>query len=289
MKKQFGFYPEPLQIEAGPIRVYPLPDHDNIVETAFSSNEVTTGWIYAPIASRVFPLPKTHVIEHARATSEDHLDFLVWALSFFTGIRLTTTDAGFLDATPAKPGTLVDFFLADSERDPAIRLADTFWTTRGAEHRHAKRFAAAIHALFLGQNRDSLEFERFIYLYTAIDACYALTKAFQGWTRNCGHFERIALTCRTLGVTTPDWAQPREPEGKKTTAVSAMRNFAIHEAIFVEEPLGFALLGSGTYGNLTLEMRNLVCRFLVALINGNNASYLKSAVDTQSLFSLTLS
>ncbi len=31
--------------------------------------------------------------------------------------------------------------------------------------------------------------------------------------------------------------------------------------MFLEKPLGFALPGSGTYGKLTLEIRNLVCRF----------------------------
>ena len=56
-----------------------------------------------PYASRVFGLPKTHLIEHAEATNQDHLDFHLWALSFFVGMRLTATDAGFLDATPLKP------------------------------------------------------------------------------------------------------------------------------------------------------------------------------------------
>ena len=40
-----------------------------------------------PYASRVFGLQKTHLIEHAAATSEDHLDFHLWALSFFVGTR----------------------------------------------------------------------------------------------------------------------------------------------------------------------------------------------------------
>ena len=62
-------------------------------------------------AARIFGLPKTHSITHAAPDSVDHVEFHVWGLSFFTGMRLTTTEAGFVDATPIKPGKLVDFVL----------------------------------------------------------------------------------------------------------------------------------------------------------------------------------
>ena len=51
------------------------------------------------LPSRVFGLPKRHVIEHAAADSDDHLTFHLWAFSFFTGMRLIATEAGFVDAT----------------------------------------------------------------------------------------------------------------------------------------------------------------------------------------------
>jgi hypothetical protein len=47
----------------------------------------------------VFGLPKRHIIEHAAADSDDHLTFHLWAFSFFTGMRLIATEAGFVDAT----------------------------------------------------------------------------------------------------------------------------------------------------------------------------------------------
>jgi hypothetical protein len=48
----------------------------------------------------VFGLPKTHTISLGDAnTAPGYLEFCMWALSFFLGIRLTTTEAGFLDAT----------------------------------------------------------------------------------------------------------------------------------------------------------------------------------------------
>ena len=53
--------------------------------------------------------------------------------------------------------------------------------------------------------------------------------------------------------------------------------------------LGFAVLQSGTLGNLTLEMTALVCRLLVALIGGNDTSYLGSPVNTRQRCGLDLS
>ena len=112
MSKEFGFYPDPLQIYAPPQQVRHSP-----------SGEVRE----RPYTTRVFGLPKTHRIEHAAATNEEHLAFHLWALSFFVGMRLTATEAGFLDATPVKPGELVDFVLLRSSLACAVKLAEIFW------------------------------------------------------------------------------------------------------------------------------------------------------------------
>ena len=103
MTKRSGFYPEPLRIDAGPVSIRPLANLEAIVESVFAADEVEDGWIYAqpqqtrdvmsgevrtvPYSALVFGLSRTHVIEHAAATGEDHLDFHVWSLSFFS--RLT--------------------------------------------------------------------------------------------------------------------------------------------------------------------------------------------------------
>ena len=294
MTKRFGFYPEPLRIDAGPVSVRPLANLEAIVESVFTADEVEDAWIYAPpqqtrdfmsgevrtgpYSARVFGLSKTHVIEHAAATCEDHLDFHVWSLSFFLGMRLSTTDAGFLDAAMVKRGKLVDFVLLGRSLEEAVALADRFWTKNVGQPRNAKRFAAAIHALFLGQYRQALQFEEFIYLYAALDACFALTRATTGRKGPQTHAQRIKWTCDQLGVETPTWAKST---GRHDTVISRLRNNALHEALFVEEPLGFAVHGGGTGENLPLEMSALVCRLLVALIGGNDFRYLKSPVNTR--------
>ena len=292
MEQAFGFYPEALRVDTGTVGIRPLPELEKAVEEVLSSAQVDDGWIYVPpqqtsdfmsgrirerpFSARVFGLPRTHTLELAKATGDDHVVFHLWSLSFFLGMRLTATEAGFLDATPVKRGKLVDFVLRGRSLERAIDLAEAFWMANRGEPRNAQRFAAAVHALFLGQYPQALQFERFIHLYTATDACYALTKALRSANERHGHAERIGWMCGELGVATPPWARTGGGGG---SVVSALRNDALHEALFMNEPLGFAVHGGGAGDNITLEMEALVCRLLVALIGGRDGSYLASPVN----------
>ena len=299
--KAFGFYPEPLRIDAGPIRIDSLPQLDEVVRGVLAGDRLEDSWIYAPpqgvgdlmsgqirqqpYSRRIFDLPQTHTIEHAGADGDEHLDFLVWALSFFVGMRLTTTEFGFLDATPARRGTLVDFVTRTRDISKGIELAERFWTNNRHEPRNAQRFAAAVHALFLGQNRQALQFEEFIYLYTAVDACYSLARQFRQPSKRKPHAQRIEWMCGEFGLETPDWAKP-SADGE--VEVATIRNDALHEALYVDTPLGFSVHGGGSFGNLPLEMVALVCRLLVVLIGANDPSYVGSALDTRQRHALRL-
>jgi hypothetical protein len=110
---EFGYHPGLLRLHAGPVTVEPLPDLAETVAMVEANEGIENDWIYAPpqevyvlghgirtlpYSSRVFGLAKTHVIEHAAADSDDQLTFHLWALSFFTGMRLTATEAGYVCA-----------------------------------------------------------------------------------------------------------------------------------------------------------------------------------------------
>ena len=303
MKKEFGFYPDALQIDAGAISVRTLPELDAIVDSVVECDRVEDGWIYAPLernrrlgdgqvetrpfSARVFGLSKTHTIEHTAAAGGDHLEFLVWSLSFFLGTRLTTTEAGFLDATPVKAGQLVDFVLHRSCVERAIGLAERFWLAYRSEPQNAQRYQAAVHALFLGQYRQALQFERFIYLYAALDACFKIAESLRPPPRWLSHADRIGWMCSEFGIDTPAWAKTAGT-GRRETEVSVLRNHALHEALYVGEPLGFALHATATGENVPLEMVGLVCRLLVVLVGGQDSSYLTSPLDTRERHGLYL-
>ena len=303
IEKEFGFYPQRLDIDIGAVRICTLSNFEVSANSVSSREEVHDGWIYAwvqqsyelysrevrvrPYGAREFGLPKTHRLEHSSASDEEQVAFLLWALSFFLGLRLSWTEAGFLDATPIKPGKLVDFVLLRGQSvERANNLVETFWLASRSDPRNTRLFAAAVNALFLGQYPQALQFEKFIYLYTAIDACYKLTKSLRSPAQESSHASRIGWMCNGFGIQTPTWAQATDTGGG--TEVSTLRNDALHEVLYADEPLGFSLHGTATGQNLTLEMRALVCRLLVALIGGQDPSYLTSSVNTRQPFGLSL-
>jgi len=296
LSAEFGYYPQPLDLTSGPVTIATLADLEQTVTDVTNDEMVDGEWIYCgpqltqnfggevferPYPTRVFGLPKTHRLEHISADGPDHLNFHFWALSFFAGIRLTAEEAGFLDATPIKPRKLVDFVLLGNGLSNGIMLAEAFWQRNARAPEQCQRWAAAVHALYLAHYPQALQFEKFIHLYTALDACFAIIKP----KRQIPHAARIEWMCTELGMPVPAWASL---SGTGQTKVAAIRNAAIHEALFMGAPLGFALHGTGTNQNLTLEMEALVCRFLVALIGGADRSYISSKVNTRQRHGLRL-
>lgn len=294
MDVEFGYYPSPLSLSVGDIEIRTLPGLEETVALV-GIEGVEADWVYAPpqevshlgsggryirtmpYASRVFGLPKTHALRHAAADGDDHLAFLLWAFSLFTGMRLTATEAGFVDATPIVSGKLVDFGMSGASLGKAMALTDTFWRAHRAEPMRAKRFAAAVHALFLGQNPLLLQFERFIFLYAALDACFALASSLHPPPQRPTHADRIAWMCSLFGMPTPAWADKNGGRAE----IAVLRNDTLHEALFMGEPLGFALHGVGTDSNLTLEMEALVCRLLIALLGASANDYVRTPVNTR--------
>lgn len=292
---EFGYYPQSLDFTIGPVTVSTLPGLEQTVADIETSDGVDGDWIYSgpqlvsnwgnlserPYPARVFGLPKTHRIEHGSADGPEHLNFHLWALSFFTGMRLTAEEAGFLDATPIKSGKLVDFVLLGQGLPNGVLIAEDFWQRNAATPEQCRRWAAAVHALFLAHYPPALQFEEFIYLYTALDACFAMMKP----TTHAPHAKRIEWMCGEFGMPVPDWAAT---VGTGQAEVAAIRNDAIHEALFMGAPLGFALHGIGTNQNLTLEMEALICRLLATLIGVTDTDYLTSKTNTRQRHGLRL-
>jgi hypothetical protein len=176
---EFGFLPLRLGISVGDITIETRTDFDEIAADLAEWGGIDGDWIYAPpqqlvtfpgrqlrelpYPSRVFGLPKTHIISLDADEDSVRLHFLMRALSFFLGMRLTTTEAGFLDTTPIKPGLLTDFSVPERDLPKALGLANAFWDVHRAEPPPVKRFGAAVHALFLRQSHHSFQFERFIF------------------------------------------------------------------------------------------------------------------------------
>ena len=301
LKLRFGFYPDKLDITQGPVTISTLVD---LVKKKGEIEEylnVQDGWIYPGNAKthclegevstklyprRVFSLPKTHTIEHSSANDEKQLKFHIWALSFFTGMRLSTEKAGFLDATPIRAGKLVDFWIAFKEIPLAIELAEQFWRCNQTKGGQVDRFCAAVHALFVSQNPRHLQFEQFTYLYTALDTCFRILWEKGPRTRRTpSHAERLKWTCDQLSIPVPAWANVGSGG---STQVADLRNDAIHEGLFIDQPLGFAMAGVRSNQELIPEMERLACRFLAGILEVPDQDYFQSPLNDGQKNSLRL-
>lgn len=303
---KFGYLPRPLMISTGEIRIETLDGTQEILQAIRKSEQVRENWYYAPRSGRqnvfnrefsdhpyprrVFNLPFTHRLQHVSDDKQAHLDFLVWCLGFFEGTRLTTFEAGFLDATPVTTGKLTDFILAgETQPSDALELAERFWIDNASDERKIKRMIGIIHCLFLAQNPNHLPFETFSYLYMALDACFKMTSEMHTAPSQLSHAKRIGWTCEQFKMPVPAWAAKLSGGA---TEISTVRNDAIHEALFFEEPLGFVTYGgssgSGYGGNVPLEMKALTCRLIVALLGKPDASYVSSLVNTRQRHGLCL-
>lgn len=296
---EFGYYPVEVNIETEHFSLLTLPNLIEKKERVNSNKNVVKGWIYPgpqevhnfngdistmPYSRRVFSMPKTHTLKLKNTSSLETLNFVVWCLSFFKGIRLTTTDAGFLDATHIKPNWLTDFILVGCSEKEVIELALNYITNKQKHDLSPKRVAAVVHALFLSHNPQYLSFEKFQYLYMALDGCFALAWAEHNKIPDkiLNHSKRIKWMCRVYGLPTPKWAA-----GKKN--ISRIRNDNFHEAIFYGQPLGFSSINNGQYGNdILLQMQALVCRLLAAILSVSDCSYITSMVDSGECHSLKL-
>lgn len=283
-----GWLPLEIELSAGEITLSTLPTFDAAKSEVEAHAPIDRSWIYAPARpgrfppSRVFGLPKTHRLRHASCGDTKQLEFTTWVLGFIFGMRLTWTDAGFLDATPVRIGMLTDFHVASGDRQRALEVSDLFWRRNSGEP--AELWAAAVHALMLSRGPTLLEFEEFIYLYGALDTCFALATKLRGHPKGrTTHAGRVAWMCAEFEMPVPAWASLSDGR----SLVSELRNAAIHESRYAKQPLGFAIATAGSDVSVTLQMRNMVCRLLVALLGDVGCEYVRSPSDGRDIHAWT--
>jgi hypothetical protein len=198
---------------------------------------------------------------------------------------MSSTEAGFLDATPIEPGAMVDIVWIEHGLDKAIAGADAFWSRHVANPKIAKILTGVIHAYFLAQARCLLPFE--VYLYTAFDGCHAVREMIAGRVpHHTRHGDRIRSLCVAFGIVADSaganvssWA---DAPANVQPAVTTVRNNALHEGVFFDEPLGFqGFSDSKLSPHILGEMTALVSRFIVALLELPATDYIRSSIKSR--------
>ncbi|MGE8446739.1 MAG: hypothetical protein ACN6O1_11065 [Comamonas sp.] len=297
---EFGYYPFPIDLKGDRFSIETLQDLDGAVHSVKTHKNTFGSWIYSgprvrqvskamttelPYPQRIFGLPKTHRLT-IQTDDDEAISFVVWCLSFFLGMELTTTEAGYLDGAPIEPGHLTDFVINE---DPGrvVEIALGILSTEGNKSVVPARYAAVIHALFLSNYHQYFPFEKFHYAYVAIDACYRLQETRVNLKRDIPHKQRIMWVCNELSVPAPTWADPGSPNN-----IADERNLAVHEALFFGGPLGYKTISGNpkwaAEGNLIEQMQALVCRLLVALFGFSHTAYARSPANSKQTQELSL-
>jgi hypothetical protein len=302
MSVDFGFYPEALDVDYRDFQIKTRNDFDSNVKAVKSDSSIDGDWIYSPprqlrdfgtdsikvlpYPSRVFGLPKTHTLTH-KADDHARLRFLVWCFGFLVGMRISDQEAGFLDATPIKPGVNNDIAWLGNSLMIALGLADDFFTANAAVPRIELAIRSAMHSYLTSDIPTLLDYERFIHLYTAIDACFAVHGFIAGPPKKkvFHHAERIAYLCEKLDIPVPWWAE------RNSSFVAKERNETLHEGLFFGEPRGFSIWGGKQHNDpkqqmLLLEMQKLTCRIVIALLGVQDREYLRSSVSDRQRYAL---
>lgn len=291
MGLDFGFYPRRYDHTIGDISITTLPELKDKLASVRADPRLRDGCICVQTPSRIFAMPKTHSIDCASAQGDEHVHFILWCFGFFVGMRMSWMEAGFLDSTPIREGAMSDIVWREHSLDEAIAGADAYWRKHGpVDPKQPKRITAAIHAYFLAHREGLLEYERFIFLYTAVDACFKVLRHNPATAAACvrgknevSHSQRIAVMCGELGVVLPDWAQIPASSPRRTQApVVDLRNTLFHEGLFFDEPLGFAGFGDPRISeHLIGDLQALVSRFLVALLELPALDYIGSPLTSR--------
>jgi hypothetical protein len=303
MSVDFGYYPLRLDAEHRDIRISTRDDFDSSVNAVRSEPAIEGDWIYSPpgmlrvlgtnsikvlpYPSRVFGLPNTHTISH-QSDDPVRLRFLIWCFGFLVGMRMSDQPAGFLDATPIKPGVTNDIVWFGDSLMIALGTADEFFTANASAPQVELTIRAAIHSYLASDIPTLLDYERFIHLYTAIDACYMIYGLIAGQPKKkVSHAERIAYLCEKLGLPVPWWAD------RNSAFVARQRNETIHEGLFFGKPWGFSIWGGEKKSDpeqqmLLLQIQKLTCRIVIALLGVQDRGYLTSSVSDRQRHGLRL-
>lgn len=256
----FGFLKHRHEIDALGFEIRPLKHFDEAVARVLAEETAAERWYYPrPVLSPTekvslpaarFELPPTHLLITAgRSLDDQYGEFLVLALGFLLGLRLTIRGIGHMHRTPHEPGTLVSFLPSKHEIPPCMEKATAFWDAQPPRIR--KLMFGAIHWFLVSQSFDH-QYEEFAWAYTVLDNLHRIAwetthgyrARFPKGQYRC-HSNRPVALAAEFGSPLP--ASFADPDGKPGAVgrLVIYRNELVHEARWAGEPLGYAVSQDG--------------------------------------------
>jgi hypothetical protein len=234
---EFGFLPRDLNLVSGDLSIRTIGDWRTELASLEAEGNIWNGWLYkprridSPEPSGRYELPTTHDLQSLKFNDPDLQRFLVIVVGFLFGLRLLPAGWGHLHGTAIEIGKCNGFNVFDREILPCLECAAAFYVTH-AKSRNVKRLQSAISLIHWSKGQEQ-HFDTFSYLYSAIDACWAVCADVHAVavaqltsSRRPSHAERPIIMQRVLGLKLPKIFDPASP----VTAAS-IRNDLIHEGM----------------------------------------------------------
>lgn len=226
-----------------------------------------------------FALPATHRLVMGEGhPSDDAANFFIALFGMLKGLRLQRDTWQHFYRCPLQPRSLCDFLATDREIIEALNLGAEFWMALPDDA--ARRLAfGAIHWHLFAQLYDH-EFERFNAQYMALDTCWKLaTRLHPRLAKGkLSHAKRVQELGKELQIPLPEWALVSDELHAST--LSTRRNELIHEALYGDQPVGFAYPDDG---RVERELTCFVARLVLRLLGVEN-EYTGSSSTTRQRF-----
>lgn len=260
---------------AFPVRLM-IPCDDELLNYLKNNNY----WAYPTSdRSKIFGRQEANCVI-SNIESEEHGRFLVQCLSFLYGQKLFTRPCEYIESVRLKRDCFGLGLNNESIKNGLI-YCNKKWNEissfpdKNEQLKMKKRLFGIIHLLFMSYSDKALQFEKFMYLYIAIDACFRhLVKIGNIKDDNIKYAKRIDKIFEVSGI-------------GFSTAINkinfiSIRTDLFHEGLFLDEPLGYRAKG-GSF-NITF-IQNYLVRLIFYIFCINAVGFLPSVdfLDQQSI------
>lgn len=268
MLLNFGFFDSDSVLNCAKFKIYP----DNHFDREKIKEQTDDGWYTSKsIKTRRFTAPYNYIID-GNFESIAHATYCVWCLSFLSGVRLGTIKNEFIDALCIEKNSL-GFVVFPEELIKALNIVYLQFTNE-QEKLYLDRVMSIVNLIFLSQNKYYERRESYMYLYMALDTCFAILRDHSYLDPYIGHLKRAAAIADLYTIKRPI----------ELSNILKYRNDLFHEGLISGKPLGYEPVRQ----NL-LFFRNFICKILFCIIGINCTEFIESVpCETLDLFPIVI-
>jgi len=281
---RFGFLPLNRGWETDEIRIKSITDAAEKIEQVLSSRWVDDEWHYKPYfkdsvrienkhkeffrPSPIIPPVSTHVISNKGGpVREDFLIFHIILLGFTFNMVLIPENWSHLNKVRIYPRKNSPFVAYDNNVIDFLKCGEILWNKHDDDG-IALKLMNIIYWHINSQHYDQ-DFERFLFQYMILDACYRLSKDAEREDsinkKDETHYKRPGVLCKKLRIKEPKWIEIKKDAcGRRCTDLSQIRNNLIHEIEWGGKAIGFGV--QPQIRGITLELTGLVSRIICAML-----------------------